>query len=369
MTSSSTIMMSDSDSEGDSESMPVSMASESVYKRSTSSSTGRKRVVTKERADKGVQGVRVVTKETRRKERADKGVQGVRVVTKERKERSDKGQKRKRSESVTPTLDGPSATARITEEYGKQYMTNLRFLTCACCAFDGPRGTFKELADLHAMGSLLWHRQCKAMIVQALRESTSIGAHYDHIYAEVLNKELTADGLLPGLKYVCKKCFTDLKKTRGKDLEDVGAYVRAMFDDDGICNDDSDNDDDSDDEAEEVNEDERCRIIVQLYTFLFLCSPSQCLLNLYYFIFILCLFLFISKFFIFSDLFLFILSIFLNVGSHTVYTYFLCLHSFKFIYLRLLHFSLSLPFYFAIVMLPLVVGLCLWPGLTSGLCL
>jgi hypothetical protein len=53
-----------------------------------------------------------------------------------------------------------------------------------------------------------------------------------------------------------------------------------------------------------------CRIIVQLYTFLFLCSPSQCLLNLYYFIFILCLFLFISKFFIFSDLFLFILSIF-----------------------------------------------------------
>jgi hypothetical protein len=98
------------------------------------------------------------------------------------------------------------------------------------------------------------------MIVQALRESTSIGAHYDHIYAEVLNKELTADGLLPGLKYVCKKCFADLKKTRGKDIEDVGAYVRAMFDDDGICNDDSDNlnddSDDSDDEAVEVNEDE-----------------------------------------------------------------------------------------------------------------
>jgi hypothetical protein len=190
------------------------------------------------------------------KERADKGLEGVHVMTKERIERSDKGQKRKRSESVTPTLDGPSATARIAEEYGKQYMSNLRFLTCACCAFDGPRGTFKELADLHAMGSLLWHRQCKAMIVQALRESTSIGAHYDHIYAEVLNKELTADGLLPGLKYVCKKCFADLKKTRGKDIEDVGAYVRAMFDDDGICNDDSDNDDDSDDEAEEVNEDE-----------------------------------------------------------------------------------------------------------------
>jgi hypothetical protein len=216
--------------------------------------------MTKERADKGLQGVRVVTKERAdkglqgvRKERSDKGVQGVRVVT---KERSDKGQKRKRSESVTPILDGPSATARIAEEYGKQYMSNLRFLTCACCAFDGPRGTFKEVADLHAMGSLLWHRQCKAMIVQALRESTSIGAHYDHIYAEVLNKELTADGLLPGLKYVCKKCFADLKKTRGKDIEDVGAYVRAMFDDDGICNDDSDNDDDSDDEAEEVNDDE-----------------------------------------------------------------------------------------------------------------
>jgi len=190
------------------------------------------------------------------KEIAYKGVQGV------RKERlgADKGQKRKRPDSVIPSLDGPSATARIADEYGKQYMSNLRFLTCAWCAFDGPRGIFKELADLHAMGSLLWHRQCKAMIVQALRESTSIGAHYDHIYAEVLNKELTADGLLPGLKYVCKKCFNDLKTTRGKDLEDVGAYVRAMFDDDGICNDDSDSDDDhgdSDDEAaEEVNEDD-----------------------------------------------------------------------------------------------------------------
>ena len=77
------IMMSDSDSESESkgesqtESMPVPMSSESVYKRS---STGRKRVVTKERADKGVQGVR--------KERADKGLEGVRVVT---KERADKG--------------------------------------------------------------------------------------------------------------------------------------------------------------------------------------------------------------------------------------------------------------------------------------
>ena len=32
-------------------------------------------------------------------------------------------------------------------------------------------------------------------------------------------------------------------------------------------------------------------------------------------------------------------------------------------------FVAAISFYFAIVMLPLVVGLCLWPGLTSGLCL
>ena len=70
-------MMSDFDSESESkgesqtESMQVPMTSESVYKRS---STGRKRVMTKERADKGFEGVRVMTKE--RKERADKGVQG-----------------------------------------------------------------------------------------------------------------------------------------------------------------------------------------------------------------------------------------------------------------------------------------------------
>ena len=98
-----------------------------------------------------------------------------------------------------------------------------------------------------------------------------------------------------------------------------------------------------------------CRIIVQLYTFLFLCSPSQCLLNLYYFIFILCLFLFISKFFIFSDLFLFILSIFFE-RWFAYRIHILSLSSFvKFIYLRLLHFSLSLPYLFISLLL-----CCLW---------
>jgi hypothetical protein len=77
----------------------------------------------------------------------------------------------------------------------------------------------------------------------------------------VFNKELYADGLLAGLKYVRKECYLDLKKTRGKNLnvEDVGAYVRlgaSMFDESDNHRIFSYDSDDDDDRVEEINDSE-----------------------------------------------------------------------------------------------------------------
>ena len=69
--------------------------------------------------------------------------------------RSDKGSTHHKSSVSWSSLAALSA-AQI---YGKKYQSELRFLTCACCAFEGPRSGYRLLSDLKAKGCLSWHRR------------------------------------------------------------------------------------------------------------------------------------------------------------------------------------------------------------------
>jgi hypothetical protein len=81
--------------------------------------------------------------------------------------------------------------------YGEKYQSELRFLTCACCAFEGPRSGYRLLSDLKARGCLSWHRHTKRMIVEALTDSDS---KYDRKYATILRDGLDEFGMLPKCK-------------------------------------------------------------------------------------------------------------------------------------------------------------------------
>jgi len=106
--------------------------------------------------------------------------------------RSDKGGTHHKS-SPSPPKDTLSA-AQI---YGEKYQSELRFLTCACCAFEGPRSGYRLLSDLKARGCLSWHRHTKRMIVEALTDSDS---KYDRKYATILRDGLDEFGMLPNCK-------------------------------------------------------------------------------------------------------------------------------------------------------------------------
>ena len=63
------------------------------------------------------------------------------------------------------------------------------------------------------------------------------------------------------LQNVCKRCTTDLGKTKGKDLSSAEAYVRSIFDDAASSNDDSEEEsasesDESDGDASEEEDDD-----------------------------------------------------------------------------------------------------------------
>jgi hypothetical protein len=115
-----------------------------------------------------------------------------------RSTRSDKGGTHHKS-SPSPPKDTLSA-AQI---YGEKYQSELRFLTCACCAFEGPRSGYRLLSDLKAKGCLSWHRHTKRMIVEALTDSDS---KYDRKYATILRDGLDEFGMLPK----CKVSLYDL---------------------------------------------------------------------------------------------------------------------------------------------------------------
>lgn len=109
----------------------------------------------------------------------------------ERKTRSDTGSAHKRRKIQA----APKPTAAQT--YGEKYQSELRFLTCACCAFEGPRSGFKSLSSLKERGCLNWHGHSKSTIVQTLMGSSFL---YDHRYGMALDTGLDEYGMLPGLK-------------------------------------------------------------------------------------------------------------------------------------------------------------------------
>jgi len=104
--------------------------------------------------------------------------------------RSDTGSKHKRRK-----IQAPKPTAAQT--YGEKYHSELRFLTCACCAFEGPRSGFKSLSSLKERGCLNWHGHSKRTIVQTLMGSSF---QYDRHYGMALHTGLDEYGMLPGLK-------------------------------------------------------------------------------------------------------------------------------------------------------------------------
>ena len=110
-----------------------------------------------------------------------------------RSARSDKGgTHHKSSASQSPPL--ALSAAQI---YGEKYQSELRFLTCACCAFEGPRSGYRLLSDLKAKGCLSWHRHTKRMIVEGLTDSDS---KYDRKYATILRDGLDEFGMIPNCK-------------------------------------------------------------------------------------------------------------------------------------------------------------------------
>ena len=123
-----------------------------------------------------------------RSERSDKG--GSHQVPEG--PRSDKGGTHDKSSSSPP-----EDTLTAAQIYGEKYQSELRFLTCACCAFEGPRSGYRLLSDLKARGCLSWHRHTKRMIVEALTDSDS---KYDRKYATILRDGLDEFGMLPNCK-------------------------------------------------------------------------------------------------------------------------------------------------------------------------
>ena len=109
-----------------------------------------------------------------------------------RSTRSDKGGTHHKS--LPPP---PGDTLSAAQIYGEKYQSELRFLTCACCAFEGPRSGYRLLSDLKARGCLSWHRHTKRMIVEALTDSDS---KYDRKYATILRDGLDEFGMLPKCK-------------------------------------------------------------------------------------------------------------------------------------------------------------------------
>ena len=105
--------------------------------------------------------------------------------------RSDTGSAHKRRKIQA----APKPTAAQT--YGEKYQSELRFLTCACCAFEGPRSGFKSLSSLKERGCLSWHGHSKRTIVQTLMDSSFL---YDRRYGMALDTGLDEYGMLPGLK-------------------------------------------------------------------------------------------------------------------------------------------------------------------------
>ena len=106
--------------------------------------------------------------------------------------RSDKGGIHDKS-STSP----PKDTLTAAQIYGEKYQSELRFLTCACCAFEGPRSGYRLLSDLKARGCLSWHRHTKRMIVEGLASSDS---KYDRKYATILRDGLDEFGMIPKCK-------------------------------------------------------------------------------------------------------------------------------------------------------------------------
>jgi hypothetical protein len=125
-----------------------------------------------------------------RKTRSDTGSKHE-MLSDERKTRSDTGSAHKRRKIQA----APKPTAAQT--YGEKYQSELRFLTCACCAFEGPRSGFKSLSSLKERGCLNWHGHSKRTIVQTLMGSSFL---YDHRYGMALDTGLDEYGMLPGLK-------------------------------------------------------------------------------------------------------------------------------------------------------------------------
>jgi hypothetical protein len=106
--------------------------------------------------------------------------------------RSDKGGTHDKS-SPSP----PKDTLTAAQIYGEKYQSELRFLTCACCAFEGPRSGYRLLSDLKARGCLSWHRHTKRMIIEGLASSDS---KYDRKYATILRDGLDEFGMIPKCK-------------------------------------------------------------------------------------------------------------------------------------------------------------------------
>jgi hypothetical protein len=102
--------------------------------------------------------------------------------------RSDRGGTHDKS-SQSP----PKDTLTAAQIYGEKYQSELRFLTCACCAFEGPRSGYRLLSDLKARGCLSWHRHTKRMIVEGL---TSSDSKYDRKYATILRDGLDEFGMI-----------------------------------------------------------------------------------------------------------------------------------------------------------------------------
>ena len=75
----------------------------------------------------------------------------------------------------------------------------------------------------------------------------------------LLQPKHTFTTIIPFLQYVCKRCTTDLGKTKGKDLGSAEAYVRSIFDDaasDGDSEEDSDSESESDESDGDASEEE-----------------------------------------------------------------------------------------------------------------
>ena len=165
------------------------------------------------------------------------------------------------NETRTP---GPQVTVthkhkRVTtpaQRYGSKYDSELRFLRCGCCLQEESSSKFVELTKARQLGFLRFLGQVKVAVLTHLRRSDS--SSFERSYANAYETYVDEEGIFDNSKYLCVRCFKDLKKESSKSVCPVVSpeSTSTCYAQDRCEDSDSDVDDEVFDDHDDSHEDD-----------------------------------------------------------------------------------------------------------------